>query len=755
MGDDNTFRILVATDNHLGYLEKDPIRGNDSFITFEEILQHAKNLEVDFILLGGDMFHDNKPTRQTLYRTMELLRTYCFGNRPVNIEILSDQSINFATKFGTVNYEDPNFNIEIPIFSIHGNHDDPAGDGGLASLDLLAVTNLVNYFGKNDNIDDVTVYPILMRKGDTKVSIYGMGNIRDERLYRTFQQKKVKLMRPIEARDEWFNIFVIHQNRVAHSPKNYIHEVMLDNFLNFVVWGHEHECMITPQISSVGKYYIMQPGSSVATALSEGESKKKHVGLLEIRGDKFRLTPIPLKTTRPFIMEEIILSTEDVDPNDTEAVTELLASKVEEMIEKANSETENTLGMKPLIRLKVEYTGFTALNPQRFGQRFVGRVGNPNEILLYYKKRSAPKPKDKTDRDTVVKNLRPDPLDNVRVEDLIESFLVQSGDMQLLLESDLHLALNQFVEKGESDAISKSILASLKQMQDHLEKNPQLVVRNGSELDSEKILEMVTKETADKRATEAREPRIILTNDNNDDEEHGDHGENDEEEEKFAKPKKPAPGKLVDSDEEEKPKTRSRAKQSKAAPKKTAAPKQSKKAAAKQSKYAPLNLTQLPDDLTMDEDEQPSQKTTKKQLKKEEDEDTPKKRSLNFSSSLNSSAKRTKLSQLDDEEEESSMSSGPRGTREGSRMTSSTTIVGVGKDGLVPTSHHRHLGQKWREWNDLEGDSYEGYRMDVLLFHFRVGMADWVRFMEGRGQWGNHRWAQEIGRQAIREMNER
>ena len=26
-----------------------------------------------------------------------------------------------------VNYEDPNLNISIPVFSIHGNHDDPAG----------------------------------------------------------------------------------------------------------------------------------------------------------------------------------------------------------------------------------------------------------------------------------------------------------------------------------------------------------------------------------------------------------------------------------------------------------------------------------------------------------------------------------------------------------------------------------------------------------------------------------------------------
>lgn len=26
-----------------------------------------------------------------------------------------------------VNFEDPNINISIPIFSIHGNHDDPTG----------------------------------------------------------------------------------------------------------------------------------------------------------------------------------------------------------------------------------------------------------------------------------------------------------------------------------------------------------------------------------------------------------------------------------------------------------------------------------------------------------------------------------------------------------------------------------------------------------------------------------------------------
>ncbi|KAL1259980.1 hypothetical protein QQF64_007807 [Cirrhinus molitorella] len=44
--EEDTFKILIATDIHLGYLEKDAIRGNDTFVTFDEIMKQAMQNEV-------------------------------------------------------------------------------------------------------------------------------------------------------------------------------------------------------------------------------------------------------------------------------------------------------------------------------------------------------------------------------------------------------------------------------------------------------------------------------------------------------------------------------------------------------------------------------------------------------------------------------------------------------------------------------------------------------------------------------------
>ena len=112
--DENTLRILLSTDNHLGYLEKDPIRGNDSFAALEEVLSLARLHKVDLVLLSGDLFHDNKPSRRTLYTTMEILRRYCMGGEAVNVQIVSDQKECLRSVVsGRANYEDEFYSVRL------------------------------------------------------------------------------------------------------------------------------------------------------------------------------------------------------------------------------------------------------------------------------------------------------------------------------------------------------------------------------------------------------------------------------------------------------------------------------------------------------------------------------------------------------------------------------------------------------------------------------------------------------------------
>lgn len=91
----DTIRILVATDSHVGYNERDHIRGDDSWKSFHEVMCLAKEKDVDMVLLAGDLFHENKPSRKSMYQVMRSLRMNCYGEKPCELEMLSDGSENF------------------------------------------------------------------------------------------------------------------------------------------------------------------------------------------------------------------------------------------------------------------------------------------------------------------------------------------------------------------------------------------------------------------------------------------------------------------------------------------------------------------------------------------------------------------------------------------------------------------------------------------------------------------------------------
>ncbi len=149
-------------------------------------------MDCDMVLLGGDLFHDNKPSRHTVIRAIAALKQHCLAtDRRVRIQILSDRSKAFVGGYvlagvylickaqaparidhrvpcvaqcRSVNYEDGRLHVGLPVFTIHGNHDDPTGADNLSAVDILASCGLVNYFGKVVRVRRVMPGPAWLRR---------------------------------------------------------------------------------------------------------------------------------------------------------------------------------------------------------------------------------------------------------------------------------------------------------------------------------------------------------------------------------------------------------------------------------------------------------------------------------------------------------------------------------------------------------------------------------------------------------------
>ena len=486
---DDTMKILIATDIHLGYdyNKKRGQESEDSFVAFEEILQHARENEVDFILLGGDLFHDTKPTQTVLLKCTELLRKYCLGPREIKIKFLSDPEVVFKhCAYKTVNYEDPNLNISMPIFSIHGNHDDPSF-GAIGSMDLLSTSGLINYFGKWTNLTKVVVPPLILKKGSTHVAIYGLSYINDQRLSRLLRDSKVDMLRPTEIPD-CFNILVLHQNRAQHSEYAHIPQNKLPDFLNLVMWGHEHECRLTPEFVPETEYFITQPGSSVATSLCEGESKPKHVGILSINGLKFKMKELKLNTVRPFVFDNLILQNEDIPKSFSHASTTDVYNFVDDYIENKlipEAALQLTSHPKqpsnPLIRLRIFHTEpEEVFDTIKLAQKYCDEVANPMDMIVFRKTKGSFKGS-KLDLSGINDDLEDiaqalghdsDADWNRTVQDEIKmlfSLDEHKDKLSILTVNGLNEALNRFVSRGDPDAFKDIVNHQMKKTISYLE----------------------------------------------------------------------------------------------------------------------------------------------------------------------------------------------------------------------------------------------------------------------------------------------
>lgn len=249
-------------------------------------------------------------------------------------------------------------------------------------------------------------------------------------------------------------------------------------------------------------FHVMQPGSSVATSLVPGEAVPKHVAILSVTGREFKSESIRLKTVRPFIMKELVLHEEKEakalakKENNRTQLTQYLMRVVEGLIADARAEWAEAQAERgdgasaddddaddearepplPLIRLRVEYSSpeggqFDCENPQRFSNRFVGRVANVNDVVQFYRKKAGANAANKKGagaadmpEDSVLAQLS---LDNVRVEKLVREFLTAQS-LTILPQNSFGDAVSQFVDKDDKHAMEMFVNESLANQIKHL-----------------------------------------------------------------------------------------------------------------------------------------------------------------------------------------------------------------------------------------------------------------------------------------------
>jgi double-strand break repair protein MRE11 len=150
-----------------------------------------------------------------------------------------------------------------------------------------------------------------------------------------------------------------------------------------------------------------------------------------------------------------------------------LTLQVEQLISEANQQWLDSQSSAsqpisnpplPLIRLRVEHSGpFEVENPQRFSNKFVGRVANTTDIVQFYRKKKLPSKRSATIIDDAIPDEEEESQDRIiRVENLVREFL-SAQTLSVLEENGLGEAIESFVDKDDKKALQDFIEDTLKE----------------------------------------------------------------------------------------------------------------------------------------------------------------------------------------------------------------------------------------------------------------------------------------------------
>lgn len=242
-----------------------------------------------------------------------------------------------------------NKKVQFPIISIHGNHDYPVQLSKDSPMEMLSITKILSYIGKVQNFSDIVFRPTIFLKGKVAVCIYGIGHIKDSILVEIFKTGKYRFEPVPEEVWKHYNcikILLMHQNRDKGSMGGSNASIKFSTLppgFQFIVWGHEHDCLPTTFRLSNPECEIYQPGSSVAISLSEGESLRKHFGILKVYEDgSHKLEYVPLYSTRMMLyrdMDYLYFKESDGlnEPKSQDEISEAISATILQLIDDANA----------------------------------------------------------------------------------------------------------------------------------------------------------------------------------------------------------------------------------------------------------------------------------------------------------------------------------------------------------------------------------------------------------------------------------
>jgi double-strand break repair protein MRE11 len=217
----------------------------------------------------------------------------------------------------------------------------------------------------------------------------------------------------------------------------------------------------------------------------------KHCGLLEIKYDKvdkenkFQIVHIPLKSCRQFLFDTVNLD-EVMDiknRQDADAVMEYCTRKVGDMISEAEIEHsgEEIQPKLPLIRLRVESSSTLPFSTHIFSLKFISKVANPDELILFKLKRK-PRMTNLTDMDAAKLNQLTGDIDATKltnIEDIVKEYfdeVEEKAQLRLINEKQVTLAVKEMVDKDNVDAVPEVIEILINKCREKLLDDPTLLV---------------------------------------------------------------------------------------------------------------------------------------------------------------------------------------------------------------------------------------------------------------------------------------